>query len=238
MRYPLIVWVYGGVLLSNRFDEFGLASRGPFNMQLYATRGYAILLPDMPLGVGTPMLDMAKAVLPGVNKVIDVGIADPARLGVMGHSFGGYSTLALIVMTNRFKAAMEASGIGDLVSNYGQMGKDGATFGISILEQGQGSMGGTPWAVRDRYIANSPVFDFDRVETPLLIVHGSDDDVVAPFQADEVFADLRRLGKEVEYARYDGEDHSPAYWRYANQVDLCNRIIEWFDSHLKPSTAH
>jgi dipeptidyl aminopeptidase/acylaminoacyl peptidase len=99
-------------------------------------------------------------------------------------------------------------------------------------------MRGTPWTVRDRYIANSPVFDFDRVETPLLIVHGSDDDVVAPFLADEVFADLRRLGKEVEYARYEGEDHSPAYWRHANQVDLCNRIIAWFDSHLKQPAGH
>jgi len=238
MRYPLIVWVYGGVQLSNRFDQFGLASQGPFNMQLFATRGYAILLPDMPLGVGTPMLDMAKAVLPGVNKVIEMGVADPARLGVMGHSFGGYSTLSLIVMTNRFRAALDASGIGDLVSYYGQMGKDGAAFGISIAEQGQGSMGGTPWTVRDRYIANSPVFDLDRIETPLLIVHGSDDEIVAPFLADEVFVGLRRLGKEVEYARYDGEDHSPTYWRYANQVDLCNRIIAWFDSHLKHPIEH
>ena len=233
VRYPLLVWVYGGALLSNRFDQFGLVSQGPFNMQLFATRGYAVLLPDMPLGVGTPMLDMAKAVLPGVNQVIDMGVADPARLGVMGHSFGGYSTLSLIVMTNRFKAAMDASGIGDLVGFYGEMQKDGAAFGVSVAEQGPGSMGGTPWAVRDRYIANSPVFDLDRVETPLLIVQGANDAIVAPFLADEVFVDLRRLGKEVEYARYDGEDHSPVYWRYANQVDLCNRIIAWFDSHLK-----
>src|ERR1700693_1326635 len=238
MRCPLIVWVYGGALLSNRFDHFGHTSGGPFNMQLFATRGYAILLPDMPLGVGTPMLDMAKSVLPGVNKVIEMGVADPGRLGIMGHSFGGYSTLSLIVMTNRFKAAIEASGIGDLVGYYGQMGKDGAAFGISVAEEGQGSMRGTPWTVRDRYIANSPVFDFDRVETPLLIVHGSDDDVVAPFLADEVFVDLRRLGKEVEYARYEGEDHSPAYWRHANQGDLCNRMIAWFDSDRKQPAGH
>jgi dipeptidyl aminopeptidase/acylaminoacyl peptidase len=238
MRCPLIVWVYAGALLSNRFDHFGHTSGGPFNMQLFATRGYAILLPDMPVGVGTPMLDMAKSVLPGVNKVIEMGVADPGRLGIMGHSFGGYSTLSLIVLTNRFKAAIDASGIGDLVSYYGQMGKDGAAFGTSVAEEGQASMRGTLWTVRDRYIANSPVFDFDRIETPLLIVHGSGDDVVAPFQADEVFVDLRRLGKEVEYARYEGEDHSPAYWRHANQVDLCNRIIAWFDSHLKQPAGY
>ncbi len=232
-RYPLIVWVYGGLLLSNNFDQFGLVATGPFNMQLLATRGYAVLLPDMPLGVGTPMLDMAKTVLPGVNKVIELGVADPARLGVMGHSFGGYSTLSLIVQTNRFKAAIEASGLADLFGSYGAMRPDGTAFGISIEEQGAGSMGGTPWEVRDRYVANSPVFYFDRIKTPLLILHGTEDPTVASFLGDEIFVDLRRLGKEVEYVKYEGEGHPPLNWKYANQVDFCNRVIAWFGAHLK-----
>jgi dipeptidyl aminopeptidase/acylaminoacyl peptidase len=232
-RYPLVVWVYGGLLQSNDFDQFGLAATGVFNMQLLATRGYAVLLPDMPLGVGSPMRDMAKAVLPGVNKVIDMGIADPARLGVIGHSFGGYSTLSLIVETTRFKAAIEASGFADLIGNYGAMRRDGTAFGISIEEQGPGSLGGEPWEVRDRYIANSPVFYFDRIETPLLVVQGTEDTTVASFLGDEVFVDLRRLGKQVEYLRYEGEGHSPLNWKYANQVDFCQRVIAWFDAHLK-----
>jgi dipeptidyl aminopeptidase/acylaminoacyl peptidase len=233
VRYPLIVWVYGGLLLSNDFDHFGLAAPGPFNMQLLATRGYAILLPDMPLGAGTQMLDMAKTVLPGVSKVIELGVADPCRLGIMGHSFGGYSTLSLIVQTNRFRAAIEASGLGDLVGGYGAMRQDGTAFGISIEEQGPGSMGGTPWEVRDRYIANSPVYYFDRIKTPLLMLQGTEDPAVAVFLGDEVFVDLRRLGKEVEYVRYVGEGHSPLTWKYANQMDFCNRVIAWFDVHLK-----
>ena len=233
VRYPLIVWVYGGLLLSNDFDHFGQAATGPFNMQLLATRGYAILLPDMPLGAGTQMLDMAKTVLPGVNRVIELGVADPSRLGIMGHSFGGYSTLSLIVQTSRFRAAIEASGLGDLVSGYGAMREDGTAFGISIEEQGPGSMGGTPWEVRDRYIANSPVYYFDRIKTPLLMLHGTEDPTVAAFLGDEVFVDLRRLGKEIEYVRYEGEGHSPETWKYANQVDFCNRVIAWFDVQLK-----
>jgi dipeptidyl aminopeptidase/acylaminoacyl peptidase len=233
VRYPLIVWVYGGSLLSNDFDQFGLVTPGPFNMQLLATRGYAVLLPDMPLGVGTQMADIAKTVLPGVNKVIELGIADPAHLGVMGHSFGGYSTLSLIVQTTRFSAAIEASGFSDTVGDYGEMTKAGTAFAISTEEHGSGSMGGTPWDVRDRYIANSPVFFFDRVQTPLLIIHGAEDTTVAPYLGDEVFVDLRRLGKDVEYARYEGEGHSPVNWRYANQVDFCNRVIAWFDKYLK-----
>lgn len=105
--------------------------------------------------------------------------------------------------------------------------------GISGAETGQVLMGGTPWEFRDRYIENSPIFYLDRIETPLLIVHGSADITVAPFLGDELFVGLRRLGKEAEYAKYEGETHSPSDWSYANQVDLCGRIIAWFDKYLK-----
>lgn len=233
VRYPLIVWVYGSSSLSNNLDHFGVAYRGPFNMQLLATRGYAILLPDAPQNLGTPMLDLAKTVLPGVSKVIEMGIADPDRLGVMGHSYGGYSTLSLIVQTKRFKAAVSLDGMGDMVGAYGQMRKDGTAFGTSMEEQGSGLMGDTPWQVRERYVENSPIFYLDRVETPLLIVHGSNDTTVAPFLGDEMFVDLRRLGREVVYAKYEGEGHSPLSWSHGNQVDLCNRMIAWFEAHLK-----
>lgn len=233
--YPLIVWIYGGEPGSDFVDSFGLTGDGgsPLNLQLLATRGYAILFPDCIQHLGTPMLDIAKSVLPGVDKVIEMGIADPDRLGVMGHSYGGYSTLSLIVQTKRFKAAIEADGTADLIAEYGQMGKDGDVFGISELERGQGLMGGTPWEYRDRYIENSPLFFLDRVDTPLMIVHGGEDTDVPPFLGDEIFVGLRRLGKEVVYAKYQGEEHSPLDWSYANQVDFCNRMIAWFDDHLK-----
>jgi dipeptidyl aminopeptidase/acylaminoacyl peptidase len=178
------------------------------------------------------MLDLAKTILPGVDKVISLGIADPDRLGVMGHSYGAYSVLSLIVQTRRFKAAMESDGMGDLISAYGQMQRDGTSFHTSIMEQGQGLIGGTPWELRQRYIENSPLFYFDRVETPLLIVHGSEDTAVPAFLGDEVFVALRRLGKHVEYAKYEGENHSPLNWSYPNQTDLCNRLIDWFDRYL------
>lgn len=232
-RYPLIVWVYGGSSGSNDFGHFGLVGRGPFNMQLFATRGYAVLAPDAPERLGMPMADLVKTVLPGVNKVVEMGIADPGRLGVMGHSYGGYTTLALIVQTNRFQAAVEADGMADLIGAYGQMDKSGAAFGTSFEGQGQILMGGTPWQFPERYIENSPVFHLDRVETPLMMVHGSEDTAVAAFLGDEVFVGLRRLGKKVDYARYQGEPHSPDQWSYANQTDLCNRMITWFDKYLK-----
>jgi dipeptidyl aminopeptidase/acylaminoacyl peptidase len=232
VRYPLLVWVYGGESLSNHFNQFAFEGSGAFNMQLFATRGFAVLFPDAPLHLGTTMADLGKAVLPGVNKAIEIGIADPERLGLMGHSFGGYCTVALIVQTRRFKAAVEADGLGDLFGLYGEMSKSGTAYGASVVEHGQVQMGGTPWEFRDRYTENSPIFYLDRIETPLLLVHGSEDLAVAPFLGDELFVGLRRLGKRAVYAKYVGEDHSPLQWSYPNQFDFCNRVLAWFEKYL------
>ncbi len=92
-------------------------------------------------------------------------------------------------------------------------------------------MGGTLWEYRERYIANSPTFYLDRVETPLLIIHGSRDIGVPVFLAEELFVSLRRLGKEVEFARYDGEAHQ--ILGYANRLDCLERMVNWFDQKLK-----
>jgi dipeptidyl aminopeptidase/acylaminoacyl peptidase len=232
-RYPLIVLVYGGATLSDFCYKFGGFEKGmpQFNIQLLATRGYAVLMPDAPEQLGTPMFDLTKTVLPGVNKVIEMGIADPERLGLMGHSYGGYGALSLIVQTKRFKAAVEADGYADLIGAYGELDKDGTAFGTSVAETGQEMMGGTPWEYRDRYVENSPIFYLERVQTPVLIVHGGADVDVLPFLADELFVGLRRLGKEVEYVRYADEPHVIS--GYANQLDLANRMIAWFDKYLK-----
>ena len=227
-RYPLVVYVYGGDRGGDKVNKFGLEGPGINNLQLLATRGYAVLYPDAPLQKGTPMQDLAKTVLPGVDRVIEMGIADPERLGVMGHSYGGYCTLALIAQTTRFKAAVSSGGYGNWIGKYGHMRRDGSTYGGTTL-------GGTPWQSPDQYIENSPVFYLDRIQTPLLLLHGELDNAVPSFLADEIFVGLRNLGKWVMYAKYEGESHAPADWEYANQVDYWNRIITMFDTFLKPS---
>jgi dipeptidyl aminopeptidase/acylaminoacyl peptidase len=229
-RCPLVVNVYGGSYRSTGVFRFGLSGSGVENLQILATRGFAVLLPDTPLRKGTPMQDLLKTVMPGVDRAVGLGIADPDRLGVMGHSYGGYSTLSLIVQTTRFKAAVDSAGPANLVSFYGVMHKSGAAGGIGWSETGQGGMVETPWQVRDRYIENSPLFYLDRVETPLLIVQG-DLDLITP-QSDEVFVALRRLGKEVVYAKYAGEDHWEGTWSAANAADYWSRVIGWFEVHL------
>jgi dipeptidyl aminopeptidase/acylaminoacyl peptidase len=235
-RYPLIVKVYGGASLSANLNLFGFANAPADNLQLLATRGYAILLPDTKRRTGTPMADLMKTMLPGVNKVVEMGIADPDRLGLMGHSNGGYCALSLITQTTRFRAAMMSAGLGNLISYYGQLGKDGGAFGLTVGESSH--MGRTLWNDRLGYIENSPVLFLDRVQTPLLIIHGGADDTVSPFLAGEVFVGLRRLGKEVVYAKYEDEGHWQGIWSYANQVDFVNRMVAWFDERLmKPVDA-
>jgi len=236
--YPLIVNVYPTAYLSNNANYFGLDSTrsGVENIQLFATRGYAVLLPDSPSEKGTPMQGVAKTVLPGVAKVVELGIADPERLGVMGHSNGGYGVLSLIVQTTRFKAAVSNAGFGNRIGQYGQMRPDGSSWAVAH-EETTFRMGGPPWQFPNKYIENSPLFYLDKVQTPLLIVHGGEDTTVPAFLADEIFVGLRRLGREVEYAKYEGEGHWEGSWGYVNQVDYLNRVIGWFDRWLKAPNA-
>ena len=230
-RYPLVVWVYGGARGGDTVNRFGLEEL-TFNLQLLATRGYAVLFPDAPLQKGTPMADLVKTVLPGVDKVVEMGIADSERLGVMRHSFGGYCALALITQTTRFKVAICIAGFGNLMGIYGQMRRDGSAYGRPAIE---GILGSTPWQSRYQYIENSPVFYLDRIQTPLLLLHGELDNCVPSFLADEIFIGLRMMDKWVMYVKYEGETHVPAIWEYANQVDYWNRTISVFDDFLMPS---
>jgi dipeptidyl aminopeptidase/acylaminoacyl peptidase len=233
VRYPLIVDVYGGATLSDVVNRFGFGGVGAENMQILATRGYAVLFPDSPLSQGTPLPDLLKTVMPGVNQVVEMGIADPDRLGLTGHSYGGYSTLALLVQTRAFRAAVDSAGVSDLVSDYTSMSSTGEAFGIGWLESGQGGIPGTPWQYRSAFIENSPLFYLDRVQTPLLLIHGALDEAVPPSQGEAVFVGLRRLGKEVVYVKYAGEGHWEGEWGPDNVVDYWQRVISWFDTHVQ-----
>ena len=231
-RYPLIVYQYPGSSWSIYGNLFGASQFTAMaeNWQFFATRGYAVLVPDVPAKPETYMRDIAAAVLPAVDTVIALGIADPERIGVTGQSNGGYGVLSLIVQTDRFKAAVDRMGTGNLISQYTQMSESGNSIYMATMPQ---RTGGSLWEKRDKFIENSPIFFFDRVHTPLLIIQGTEDRQVMAARSDEVFVSLRFLGKEVEYARYAGESHGVAEWTAANQVDYLNRVIAWFDLWLK-----
>jgi dipeptidyl aminopeptidase/acylaminoacyl peptidase len=230
-RYPLIVLVYASGMGSRDVNSFGVDYMGEYNYQILTTRGYAILTPDIPVHTGTPMRDLMKSVMPAIDKVIQLGIADPDRLGVTGQSNGGYSTLALITQTNRFKAAVMNSGFGDLVGFYGSMNRtDGSGSWHPWLEKLGGAMQVPPWENPMRYVENSPIFYLDKIQTPLIIQAGADDEAIVPY-SDQVFVALKRLDKNVTYLRYRDESH--LLERHANKLDYWSRILPFWDKYLK-----
>jgi dipeptidyl aminopeptidase/acylaminoacyl peptidase len=224
------VWVYAGDMGSRARSAFGLTGIPSYNMQMLATRGYVVLWPDIPVHVGSPMLDLLKAVTPAVDRAIELGVADPERLGVMGQSGGGYSTLALLVQTHRFKAGVMSAGFGNLTSLYGAMHEDGTDAWTRWLEHGTGAMGAPLWEAPQRYLQNSPVFYLDKVETPLLMEAGTADVTITPY-SDEVFVGLTRLHKDVTYLRYANEGH--VLMSNANIADYWSRVVDFLDEHLK-----
>jgi dipeptidyl aminopeptidase/acylaminoacyl peptidase len=225
-RLPLVVFVYGGDYGSRYLNRFGFWSLANLNCHLLATRGFAVLAPDTPIRDGMPMEDLMGTVMPGVNAAIDQGFADPDRLAVMGQSYGSYCVLALITQTNRFKAAIVTAAVlhPDLFADY--LANQGA--GIGYYEKGQGNMHGSIWEQRDRYFRNSPLFLFDRIETPLLIGQGQNDGTLVA--SDAIFAGLERLGKKAEYRLYEGEGH--VLTQRANVLDFWKRRFEFLGQNL------
>lgn len=230
-RYPMVVYVYERSL--KNANSFGLSGMQFFNLQLFATRGYAVLYPDAPIfRKGEPMQRIADIVLPGIDKAIEMGIADPNNIGVMGHSSGGYMAAALVVQYP-FKAAVISAGVTDLFSFYGiPLEDNGTTVGMPWAEDQMG-MSGSPWDFRERYFRNSPWFSLDKVTTPILLLAGTKD---RPFtaQMDQFFVGLQRLKKEAEYAKYDDEAHAEDWWSAANKLDAAQRMLDWFKKYLNP----
>jgi dipeptidyl aminopeptidase/acylaminoacyl peptidase len=243
-RYPTVVWVYPGRMFTQDVPDprysYTTNNSHPLNLQLLAARGYVVLLPSMPIKpygeVDDLYWDLPTGALPAINRLIDMGIADPDRLALMGHSYGGYSTYGLITQTNRFKAAIALAGFSDLLSLYGTFDSrlryestaHEDPFRMWNLETA--GMGIPPWKDLQRYLRNSPITYVDRVETPLLIIHG-DLDHVPIQQAEEFFTALYRQGKRAEFVRYWGEDH--IFTSPANIEDMWRRIYDWLDVFLK-----
>ena len=239
-RYPTIAWVYAGSVFRGQKPYLAEAAHGlSLNMQIPASRGYAVLFPSMPMKeegeADDPMLRLPEGVLPALDRAVDLGYADPDRLFVMGQSFGGFSTYGLVTQTKRFKGAVALAGLCDFVSLYSQFDArlryddfpHESLFMAALMESAQTAMGNPPWKDLGRYMRNSPILYVDRVETPVMIVQG-DLDYVAIQQGEEFFNSLYRQGKRAEFVRYWGEGHvleSPA-----NIRDMWKRVEAWLDA--------
>lgn len=250
-RYPTLVWVYGGHQVPSSLDDEYMISPsmpGIYNLHLYAAKGYVVLVPSIPLGGRSKRSDVygqiPGSVLPAVDRLIALGIADPDRLGVFGQSYGGYSVYSLVGQTDRFKAAVAIAGDTDLAASFGEF--DPTSRGYAGIEHeksdnwlmtDQFGLPAPPWQDPEGYARNSPIRYVERVHTPLLMIHGDLDIRSAPTQAEMFFYGLYSQGKTAELVRYGGESHSLAQ-SPANVRDVFDRVMVWFDRYLpKKSTV-
>ncbi|WP_176787278.1 prolyl oligopeptidase family serine peptidase [Sphingomonas sp. NFR15] len=242
VKPPLIVVPYAGTVYGD--EPPGLWNPGVgrtyTNVPALVGHGYAVLLPSMPALAATDHapFDFAGQILSAVDAVIARGEADPARLGLWGHSYGGYTGASVATETDRFKAIIVSSGIYDLTSFQGTFAptaRRSPGYGLGILpwagwtETGQPGLGATPSTNPARYVANSPVYHTDRITTPLLIM-AADRDFTPLQQGEQLFSALYRQGKDAELVSYWGENHvlmSPA-----NVRDAYARAFAWFDRHF------
>jgi dipeptidyl aminopeptidase/acylaminoacyl peptidase len=221
-KIPVIFELY------ETFFDNGFNARAAF----LGDRGYGFFTPSVNLVVGRPGESWIKGVTAAANKLIDMGVADPDRLGVEGTSYGGYATVLLLTQTDRFKAAVNISGKVDMVSFY----TDSPRLGVRNThapEKSQDRIGGTLWEYPERYLDHSAILNADRIKTPLLNLSGDQDPNVPDSQSREIFYALRRLGRDVEWVHYVNGAHRPPN-SVAEAIDFETRILDWFDKHLKP----
>jgi dipeptidyl aminopeptidase/acylaminoacyl peptidase len=248
VRYPLITWVYPGDIFTDTLDRNMLRSvddpdQAFLNPNILTGRGYAVLFPSMPMAAegpgvaGEPYDHMLDGITPAIDTLIARGIADSTRLGIMGHSYGGYAVNCIVSQTHRFRAAYSSAGPADLTSFALQYAPSSRYTNLPAVwlpwaESGQGRMGQPPWRDPERYLRNSPLMHVDSVHTPILLSVGDNDDIG---QEEEWFTALERAGKRARLLRYWGEGH----WLFspANTRHLWNEILQWFDTYLQPSES-
>lgn len=226
-RYPTIVMVHGGPM--GVYSRTYVASAGTYPIAAFAERGYVVLRAN-PRGSGGYGAAFRAAnvrdwgggdfcdIMAGVDALIDRGIADPNRLGIMGWSYGGYMTSWAITQTTRFRAASVGAGVTNLMSF------NGTTDIPSFLPD---YLAAEFWDDPEVYAAHSALFNVKDVTTPTLIQHGERDDRVPLGQGKELYNALKRQGVPVEMDIYPRQQHGPSEPRII--MDIMRRNLEWFD---------
>jgi len=226
-RLPTIVLVHGGP--TGNWQE----SIEPWG-QLLVARGYAVFYPNIrgSIGYGDNFVRMNRAdwggadfkdVITGVNYLVAKGIADPARLGIGGWSYGGYMAEWAVTQTNIFRAAVSGAGMANLISEYGT--EENPAYDEWFL--------GTPYENADRFLNSSPVLQVKHAKTPTLIFQGDADPIDPLGQSQELYRGLKRYGVETELVTYPREPHG--FQEAKHRVDVLQRMLAWFEKYLPPA---
>ena len=232
-KYPIIFQYY-----EKRSGELNLypdvrASEGRINIPLFVSAGYLVFVPDIKFNIGEPGNSALTSIVSAADFLSKKPFVDKNRIGIQGHSWGGYETNYIVTHTKIFAAACAVSGVSDLISLYGSYNSRGSIL-MYHAEKGQGRMGTTLWSRPDLYIRNSPIFKANEVSTPLLLVNNKGDNVVPFSQGVEFFTALRRLDKKVWMLQYDEGSHEIGG---KASEDFHLRMMQFFDFYLRGSHA-
>jgi dipeptidyl aminopeptidase/acylaminoacyl peptidase len=226
-RVPLLVIVHGGP--TGVFVQSFIASRGAYPIAAFASSGYAVLRCNVRGSSGYGR-DFRYAnyedwgggdyvdIMSGVDHIVQMGVADPDRLGVMGWSYGGYMTSWIITRTDRFKAASVGAGVTNLMSFTGTADIPGFIPDY---------FGGEYWDVFDRWRSHSAMFNVKGVSTPTLIQHGERDERVPISRGYELYNALLRQGVTVKMVVYPRQPHGIREPKL--QLDAMKRNLDWFE---------
>jgi dipeptidyl aminopeptidase/acylaminoacyl peptidase len=231
-KYPMIVHVYEkkSKELYNYVNP-SLDNPTGFNITNFTSKGYFVFLPDIVYEIGNPGSSATDCVVSAVKKIIASETVDSTRVGLTGHSYGGYETDYIITQTNMFAAAVAGAAITDYVSGYLWVTWSFEKPNFWQYEFGQLRIGKSLYEDYAGYLRNSPIYHADKVSTPLLSWAGEQDAQVHYYQSIEFHLALRRLGKINTMLLYPGENHVLMNKKYQN--DLTQRIEQWFDYYLK-----
>lgn len=228
--YPVFIYYYER--FSQRLHDFNhpVTNHRP-NIAQYVSDGYVFFMPDVWFDIPQPGYSATKSIVPGVHKLVEMGVADPDAIGLHGHSWSGYLTAHMVTETDMFAAAIAGAPVGNMTSAY-----SGIRWGTGLArqfqyEQTQSRLGVSLWENPNPYIENSPVFFADRINTPIMIQHGDADEAVPWYQSIELYLALRRNGKESVFLHYYDEPHHLR--KFANRLDYATKMKEYMDHYLK-----
>jgi dipeptidyl aminopeptidase/acylaminoacyl peptidase len=230
-KYPIIFYYYERDAETMYQYITPQPVRASINIPYFTSNGYLVFDPDIWYKTGTPGEDAYNSIMSAVRYLARYKWVDTTKMGLQGHSWGGYQTAYMVTRTNKFAAAEAGAPVANMTSAYG-----GIRWGTGIsrqfqYERSQSRLGATLWQRPDLYIKNSPLFRADKVTTPLLMMHNDADGAVPWYQGIEFFSALRRLGKKVWLIQYNGEDHGLMERR--NRKDWSVRLGQFFGYYLK-----
>lgn len=230
--YPMIVHVYQQQARElHAYVNPSLQDHRGFNITNYISGGYFVFLPDIVYDIGSPGPSAASCVNAAVSYVKAHFNVDPGRIGLIGHSFGGFETNFIVTQPNPFRTAVSGAGYADLVADYFYIARDFMTPEYWRYEQGQMRIGTPFFEDPGLYRKNSPLLLAEGVSLPLLSWTGEKDFHVDATHSFKFHMALRRLKKESILLVYPQEQH--VLMQPAHQQDLSLKIEQWFDYYLK-----